>query len=796
MVAVKNHTVTYFIAPRDHFWHWTDNGTVITWANGNTICYRDDLFGLLQQVNSGLPPLSPLLLLLTACARPLQPEEISSLYREVKEFSGNDENNSLHRTLQDAVKFLEIIAELPANLRTGQKRVHLIYEVFAGTSFIFDNSRLRDVILELNSGRLDKNVFHYLKEKITEGDLINNFMYFCTALKKYPTVQSLIVKLRTGLDEVPEAAPVLLPDAVPGNLYDLLLQDPETMGIARLAKRITAALNIPMQSKGSSDMPFGGISDITNRGNYDKLLLSELAHDDDLLMARLVNNEALYFRREQPPQNPKMHRVILIDTTLKMWGTSRVFALAAGLACAQQNKHVELIQAHTLGGNEHTAVSLNSKQGIIQALEKLDPALHCGMALEAITGSTPVSAKNEFIFITHARLLHHPGFYASFAKVKQLISFIITVTDTGELQLHECINGISKLISNAKIDVDELLAVPQKPKAKRNVADTPAFLTQIPAPLYYPHVRIKIVREKMFVPPNLDIGAIAVNESQRVFLSVGKDKGLVELLSFIEKGAYTFGMDSNNEINILVSDPQRQLLKLYKINTETNQASITDLPIEIGHVSNSVFMENRLYIESNNGAFLYDCIDCVIIDKKNHGLFQNIIAEKIASNIEIFKKYEFFRFFDQFSNVFYRVKNMHISSEGKLVLGKHELHVWDSVHIRFKTIDGKGEKIKKAKPADESLFFLQNKKLAFNVWLWDDGSEAIVDPRGLLHLKSPDKSLPEITVILVLDRVVTCWASDNSACGSPYFMNEKTVVVKSAELFYNDYIQKFINRLM
>jgi len=121
MIAVENHTIKYFRAPKDHFWHWTENGTLIQWANGSTICYRDDLFALLKQVNSGLPPLSPLLLLLTACARPLQMQDIALLFSEVKKFAGNDESSQLHKTLKYTLKFLEIVTALPENLRQDKK---------------------------------------------------------------------------------------------------------------------------------------------------------------------------------------------------------------------------------------------------------------------------------------------------------------------------------------------------------------------------------------------------------------------------------------------------------------------------------------------------------------------------------------------------------------------------------------------------------------------------------------------------------------------------------------------------
>ncbi len=794
MVAVENHTVKYFRAPKGHFWEWAENGTVIQWANGSTICYRDDLFAILKQVNSGLPPLSPLLLLLTACARPLHLQDKFFLNRELNAFTSHDKESPLYKTMDYAIKFLDIVAALPENLRTGQKRIHLIYEVFSGASFTFDNSQLRDAMLELNSGRMDNNVFHLYSEEMPEGDFINCLLYFCTALQKYPSLQSLTVKLRTGLDEIPTAVPELLPETDLGNLYDQLLQDPETAGIARLAKRLTAALNIPMQSKGSSDQPFGGISDITNRGNYDKLLLSELAHDDELLMARLVNNEALYFRREEPPQNPKMERVILLDTTLKMWGTARVFALAAGLACARQNKHVELIGSYTLGGSSFTPVSLNSKHGVIQALEMLDPALHCGMALESVIASTTASAKHEFIFITHARLLHNPAFYASFAKVKQMLSFIVTVTDIGELYLYECINGISKLISNAKIDVDELLAAPQKPKIKRDNIELPAFLTLIPSPLYFPAIRVKFDPEKIFV--NQDPGIILINETQRVFLFNIGNKAAIEILSYIEKGTYTFGISSSNEINILVSNQQRKLLKLYKINSINFEKQATDLPFEIQFAVKAAFKENKFYIEGIHGAYVYDCIAGVVIDKAQKGAFDIMMPPRGIINQEEQKRTEFHRHFNNPDIVFYRLKNMHINDAGKLVLGKHELFARNRMHISFKENQSKSGITKEAKLTEATLNPLQNKNLAFNVWVWDDGSEAIVDPRGFLHLKSSDIHLPEITIVLVLGRETACWASDNSACGSPYYINEKTTIIKNAEVFYNEYIQKFINRLI
>ncbi len=796
MIEAANHTVTYFRAPKNYFWPWDDDGTVIQWQNGRTICYRDDLLGILQQVNTGLPPLSPLLLLLTACEKPLHTQDMFFLNREVVKFGAEKEGSALRKTLDYALKFLEFVATLPANLRTGQKRIHLINEIFSEANFTFSHRQMDNAIQELSSGRMDKTVYHYFSTETTEEEFTRCLLYFCTALQKFPSVQSLTTKLRTGLDTIPEAAPALLPEDLSLNLYDQLLQDPITAGIAQLAKRLTAALNIPMQSKGSSDQPFGGISDITNRGNYDKLLLSELAHDDELLMARLVNNEALYFRREQPPENPKTQRIILMDTTLKMWGTARVFALSAGLACAQQNKHSELLQAYVLGGTKYTPVSLNSKHGIIQALEMLDPALHCGKALEDVVQSIPAVAKNEFIFITNARLLHCAAFYASLSAVKALLSFIITVTESGELHLYEYVNGVSKMISSAKIDVDELLAAPH-PQAKRKKGSEalPAFLLQRPSPLYFPAIRIKFSHEKIFIKEGC--GAVIINETQRVLFISEKNTGktLVELMSTIEKGEYTLGIDSNGEINILVSNLQRNLLKVYKINPESLQFQTIDLSNEILFVKNAVFKDNKLFILNNQGIFVYDCIAAVVVQKTDNTeyTFESMVKYKLSEfNKGIStKKYPLYN-----ESIFYHIKNIHVNDSGRMVIGKRILTVQDKIHISLKENYQDKSKNKVAKPSDNSLNLLQNKGQLFNIWTWDDGSEAIVDPRGFLHLKSADASLPEITIVMILDRVTACWASDNTACGSLFYINDKIVTVKTAERFYDDYIQKFIDRLI
>jgi hypothetical protein len=55
---------------------------------------------------------------------------------------------------------------------------------------------------------------------------------------------------------------------------------------------------------------------------------------------------------------------------------------------------------------------------------------------------------------------------------------------------------------------------------------------------------------------------------------------------------------------------------------------------------------------------------------------------------------------------------------------------------------------------------------------WDDGSEAFLDSRGLLHLRSSDTSIPEMSIVLT-DSKLAGWCSDGRLWGDRYFIGER-----------------------
>lgn len=800
MIDVLKHTTEYFKPPGNYFWSWGDNGEVIEWKNGNTICYRDDLVFVLSNLTSqGFPPLSAILMVIASCNdnffRSGGPGILTGLAQTIKNYNNKDPDKEvLEHHLQEALKFMDIIAGLPKELRTGHQRIHLIREVFEHATFVMSDTPLKNLVDELNSGRLDNLIFNPSLFSVQAETFKSDLQFLSKAAQKFTTVESLAFRLRTGLDNIPVAAQAVIPPSSPLDLFEDLAQDRKTAGIARLTKRLIAALNIPLHSQGSGDQSYGGISDITNRGNYDKLLLSELAHDELLLTARLVNNEALYFRREEPPDNPKRQRTILLDTSIRMWGVPRIFAFSAALACTQNTRHNELVEAYALGGNQYQEIDLTNKEGIIKSLELLDHSLHCGPSLQSIINEVPILDQNEYFLITDAKQFESPDFHLFYSSVKESLQFIITVNRNGELKFYSSHNGVTKLLSKSRFDLEELLFIPDI-SISPDPYDykIPSFIEQAPSPLYFPAVRINTLNTEKIADLG-DKGIITITETQRVLWWAQTDKGATEVLGYIEKGKYFFGFNRNEWFYIFVNNQQRNLQKLYKINLANNEHEIIT-NIEILPADDVIFRQDKFLILSSYNYSIHTYETGAKIGSIGFGEF-NATNDKNHLNVKAPENHKTFKYLSNNYSILFNVKNIQVSHAGELVFGKHHLRLLNN-NTLLKLVDDSikipGQKA--CKEITDIKSMLQNKHVKFRKAVWRTGSEAIIDGRGFIHLQSSNNAIPEITIALILGKATACWASDGTACGAEYFTNYKITERIPLVDFYKKYIQRFIDHL-
>jgi hypothetical protein len=780
-------TINYFQPTKNYFWHWADNGNVIEFANGRTICYREDLIFILNNLRvTDQTTVGTILLLLCACK-----DNYDSLF----EFEGHLRslgynkayNETEHQQAKEIIAYtlnlLNLVNKLPYELRSGMKRITLLQSILEATYEVASAS-LSSMIKEFSSGTFDDVIFNRLSD-YTFGILQADFSPLVTALKETPDISALELKLKTGLSNIPQKAEIALPKPVPNDLMEELANDLKTAGLARLAKKVTAALNIPMHLSGSSDQSIGGVSDISNRGHYDKLLLSELAQDDLLLTARLANNEALFLQREQMPTNANQQWHIVLDATLKMWGMPRIFALAAGLAFKQNVKH-DHIAAWALGAKHTYPLDLSNKNGIIEALEKLDPGLSCGQQLRELMLGKAASPKDKFIFITGTHYKNDAQFMQSFAQVKDKIDYLVEVSREGNISLYATRGKQHKLINKALIDLHATLLRSNTSHQQKNILKgLPAMLSQIAWPLLFPSSKIKIKNEVVY---KFGTSVALLTLDRRLLCWTDKDKGAMEWVDHVEAGECSWGK-STEFLYLLISNSQTNTIKIYQVDL-VQQNVIVHTIDDIRPVT--VCYHNDMFhaVTLNSVVSIDPCNGTVVSGILNKQDVQQLISTAHFKVLNGIKK-----MINNGYSVINSVKNIYVNSLGHLFIDQRELKLdQHGRHLSFKANDLNAiEWIKPVKQQVMEVPHLPNIK--FTKFSWEEGSEAVMDSRGLLHLKSADESLPEITIILVIEKTIACWCADGKITGSPYFIESSQKDIMLAADFYNLYIQRFINSI-
>ncbi|UOQ51206.1 hypothetical protein [Hymenobacter cellulosivorans] len=822
----------YFQAPKSYFWHWAEGGEVVEWQNGGTICYREELQAVLSALApEGLPPLGAVLLLLASCSDAWPGARALGVLQATARFlmqPGAADEREFY--LNQTIRFLNLVHALPRELRTGPPKLHLFREVLqepnrktgpASLAVVLNLQQVRSQqsVDEWCSGRLDA-ALQAPAAVATNDYFLADLLCLDRAFQRFPSTDLLALRLRTGQDRVPEPLPELpeTPPDEPTDLLDELARDVRTAGLARLTQRLVAALRIPLHTRAASEQPLGGISDVTNRGNFDRLLLSELAHDDLTLTARLINNEALYLRREAPPTHEVRPRVILLDTTLRLWGVPKVFALAAALAWARNSAHGHPpapVLAYALGGQLAEPVDLTSLEGVIETMGRLDVALHAGTALRHFAQEQAASAADaatDGLLITQAELLHEPEFVAVLAEQKTTLRFLLTVSRDGELQLHEYQNGHRTLLSTSRFDLEELLfalgpRMPRRPLPAR-VLDgfTPAFLLQEPAPLFFPTVGVRVSVRNTFYHPAL--GVVVVTDTRRVLYWRSRSYGARELLPVMEAGSYHFGADHTYAtdhkscIYLLVSGAD--VLRVYFFATTSFTAAaiapeidMVDLSDELdpGQEPTQVGFENGCYYVLCGGRkLLFDCRR-----REMHHAWPRPLKLPAAGSKPDFGHVK--RYINNGYSVLHRVDRLGVNTANELVVdgyevrlvihdepARQELVLAAKTYYANSVMRCRAERVETQPQPD-------NPQLTFRRFQWADGSEAVVDTRGLLHLRSSDSTIPEITLVLVLGQPAAAWAADGATCGASYFTGSELKQSLSVADFVDRYLLRFIARL-
>lgn len=156
-------------------------------------------------------------------------------------------------------------------------------------------------------------------------------VYTCTELIDLDTVRLL------GLFKEDSASGS---DAI-GSSLDLVdlvsaLDSPEANDVANFSLDLLPSVLETKRASGAQTFAVDGYASIERKGHVDSLMLSELAHDNELFEQRVVNQELLYFGHEREREDERRLHYILVDSSASMRGKRQVFARGLALTLVKK----------------------------------------------------------------------------------------------------------------------------------------------------------------------------------------------------------------------------------------------------------------------------------------------------------------------------------------------------------------------------------------------------------------------------------------------------------------------------
>ncbi|QGJ70514.1 Hypothetical protein PBC10988_22110 [Planctomycetales bacterium 10988] len=477
----------YLSPAANAFWRWASDGETLIWKHGPTIAFGPEVEAVLNRLAPrGFPPFGVLALFLAACRDNWHVASAGSEY------------------LQEFEQLAEVLAKLHTMdkaLRNSPNQKALLAEmVLDWFPTIVSENQARSIALawkeKLQPESLKPNESFAEGRHLLESDTRMICKLLKTRLQELEE-ENIRARQKTGL-EADLTAPqeeLTIPEQV-RLLLSQLKGDPDFNDLSQMASQLLAAVTLPKPLRVEQDLPMGGFSDVANRGPLDRLLLSELAYDEDILAARVALKEALYLQREAPPKAPPQQRILLLDNGIRLWGLPRAFATSAALAMLATANHTPEPLAYRPEGDFLKPIDLTSREGLQDALSKLEPharptAVFPELVKVAKKHQTADAGELELVLITHQEVIEDHHFRQHIDHLlKELTLYVATVNRKGEFQLVVYRAGGRKRIRTAKLDLERLMQ-PKPEKAPQRLDDTgkiryPRIFGSEPFPLCLP----------------------------------------------------------------------------------------------------------------------------------------------------------------------------------------------------------------------------------------------------------------------------------------------------------------------
>ena len=585
----------YFNTYKGYFWHWDcdeehvhdETHYLATITDGQSIAYYPKIKELLEDLkHQGLPPFGSILLVLIATNENI--DEVTSNHLERLLLNIDDS-----KTMLNAIEVLDLIKNLPYRLKTGSNLSLLLQTLFKECHNRMAIPRSKQLLNNLENTYynyyINLDTLECKNKKIFHKD-IRAIALLIRRFKSTEDISNAMQNIpKNDLPETLELEELISnEDAIDKSFIEQLTENKNTYQIGSLIKRIWSGLNIPMHNNLPSSQPLGGVSDITNKGDFSRLLISEFAYDDDTFMSRITNNEALYIERETPPETNDKHRVFLIDASLKNWGIPKVLSFATSLAIAQHPKSNYKYSAFIVGQHYEQA-PIDTLIDVIESQQMLSGGLHASQGLTTFFKDFEDNSNRELFFLTEAKNLEHPDLQNVLYKFHEQFNYIITTQTSGDIDFYKHQNRNRKHFQHILLPYEDIWDS-ERPKSKHS---KPITISNIEIdhlllePIDIASVKIIPFEETYYLIQNSNVYTLT---------SAGFEKGaqlVYEAIPFSQNYQYTMTRNPSKELILVIFDGKKK--ELTRVNFKTNEIH----PKSISSLAISNY-ETVLFSEANN----------------------------------------------------------------------------------------------------------------------------------------------------------------------------------------------------
>jgi hypothetical protein len=773
----------YFSGYSDYFWQWEEDGQVISIPNGPTIIYREPLWKIIESLHSEGTPLFGSLLLAIIATNP----ECDTALNVAKKIFEKESDSIPTNDVNNAFKFLGMLSKLPEQYKTAALRITLLQTIFHQCHYKISILQAKYLAQFLEAKFIAKHPI--VKENTKNRNAHKELRTLSLLLNKYPDPQHILNEMAgipnqfPSTDITPPFTPTLQKPIPEKTLVDELISNQQTFHIGSLIKYLWSGLNITLHNLVPSAQPLGGISDLTNKGSIDRILLSEFANDDLVLMSRLANNEALYIQREIPPEHNENERILLIDTSLKMWGTPKVLSYAIMLAIAKHPKTDISCRAFAVG-TKHEVIAFETIDEVIQSIQLVSGSTNAVAGIHSYFEEFPDHKNREIILITEEGCVHTPEMINLLSAHQSSLSYLIFVDYEGNITVQKRQKSGNKILQKISLPLDELwkktmlegkintraipseipilISNPSQPQSTLRAADDKLY--QITTTGYILHYHTPKHHKEYYANVSEALAHHTVIYWEVLFPEIR-----------IQGTRFEIGKNQINEPILLHTKGSESILTL--TNLHTGRQISSHIPgISSDHGIQLLFIEEHFYISLSHNQYWQLSVDGTLRSqsKMDATLFVNRAKSEAKTNNHIVHLGS--------RSIIKKANLVGITSQNQIVIGAFVLTFKDG-HFEFKN-NPKASIVIKAYRSEKSIF------------IFPDGSSVHISAFGMMMLLSSDNSIPPIYIPTPTDTLLGMQA-DTTFAGNPSFHNYNRLsdTVIKVKAFDEKYIRPFIERI-